>query len=118
MRIPRGLGVHFPLSVSPQQWPTCGVVDIAGLCIFYKNVLVPLAPNIPDEKYRQERLRKRWCSQGVPRRETDYVIILLSVEGFGPQCSQLIVETSQANLLGEISTRGVEHADFVTVEEE
>ena len=65
-----------------------------GLCIFYKNVPVLLAPNIPDVKYRQERLRKRWRSQGVPRRETDNVTILLPVEGFGPQCSQLIVETS------------------------
>lgn len=84
MRIPRGLGVCTSLSLtSPQQWPTCGVVDIAGLCIFYKNVLVPLAPNIPDEKYRQRETAERWCSQGVPRRGSDYVIILLSVEGFG-----------------------------------
>lgn len=67
MRIPRGLGVHFPLSVSPQQWPTCRLVDIAGLCIFYKNVLVPLAPNIPDEKYRQGDCGKV-VQSGVPRR--------------------------------------------------
>ena len=33
-------------------------------------------------------------SQGVPRHETDNVTILLPVEGFGPQCSQLVVETS------------------------
>ena len=65
-----------------------------GLCIFYKNVLVLLAHNIPDEKYRQERLWKRWRSQGVPRCETDNVTMLLPVEGFGLQSSQLIVETS------------------------